>query len=74
MIGRQLEHGAERSRREHLAGRARSMIEQRLPAWSQRTARREFVIDDSVHTTRSSIGCDSSAATPSAGTDATTAR
>ena len=50
------------------------MIEQRLPAWSQRTARRELVIDESVHTTRSSIGCASNGATPSAGTVTATAK
>ena len=38
------------------------MIEQRLPAWSHRTARRELVIDESEHTTRSSIERDSNAA------------
>jgi hypothetical protein len=50
------------------------MIEQRLPAWSQRTARRELVIDESVHTTRSAIACASNGATPSAGTVTATAK
>ena len=73
MIGRQLQNGPERARWEHLAGPHeiddRAQVAGVVPPHREARVRHRRV----GNTTRSAIERDSNAATPSAGTDATTA-